>query len=384
MEANVKYRAILASAVMLFAVSTTAAFGQSSVALYGIVDTGIEFVSHANAAGDSLFRMPGITGELPSRWGIRGNEDLGGGYSAVFTLESGFNVRGGDLGQGGRLFGRQAYVGIKSPYGTISFGRQYTMTVQALSVTEILGADIYGLGVLDQYVPNARADNSIVYMGNFGGFTLGANYSFGRDAAGTGNSPGQGTCVGSVPGNPTECREWSAMLIYQNSFFGAATSYEEQRGGKNAEASFFDGLQPIPFTNAAGKDARTLVSAYATYGGAKVSVGWLGRRVVPDEAGVASVRSNLYFVGASYFVTPAFVVDGEVFRIINAQHDTRATMGTIRSTYFLTKRTAVYAQVSYLGNSTKASYSVSAGGGGTTPAPGMGQTGAMVGIRHAF
>ncbi|OXH84981.1 porin, partial [Burkholderia multivorans] len=82
---------------------------QSSVTLYGIVDTGVEFVTHANAAGDHVVRMPAVTGEMPSRWGIRGNEDLGGGYQAVFVLESGFNVRGGDLGQGGRLFGRQAF-----------------------------------------------------------------------------------------------------------------------------------------------------------------------------------------------------------------------------------------------------------------------------------
>jgi len=83
-------------------------------------------------------------------------------------------------------------------------------------------------------------------------------------------------------------------------------------------------------------------------------------------------------------VTPAFIVDGEVFRIINTEHDTRASMGTLRATYQLSKRTAVYAQASYLANSTKARYSVSAGGGGTTPAPGMGQTGAMLGIRHLF
>ena len=75
----------------------------------------MEIVSHANPSGDMVFRMPAIAGELPSRRGLEGTEELGDGYSAVFTFESGFNVRGGDLGQGGRLFGRQAFVGIKSP-----------------------------------------------------------------------------------------------------------------------------------------------------------------------------------------------------------------------------------------------------------------------------
>jgi predicted porin len=371
---------LLGSALCACAASAAA---QSSVTLYGIVDTGVEYVSHANAAGDHVFRMPAVTGEFPSRWGLRGAEDLGGGYSAVFTLESGFNLRDGTLGQGGRLFGRQAFVGVKSPYGTVSFGRQYTMTYLALMSADIIGPDIYGMGSLDAYVPNARADNSVTYLGAWQGVTLGAGYSFGRDAAGN-NSPAQGSCVGSVPGHGTECRDWSVMLKYEAQYFGAAASYEEERGGATAAANFFDGVTPTPLTSAADKDARTHVSAWAQYAGAKIGLGWLGRRVVTDSPALPDVRSDLFFLGASYFVTPAFIVDGEVYRIVNADHDTRATMGTLRTTYQLSKRTAVYAQVSYLGNSAKARYSVSGGGGGTTPAAGANQTGAMVGVRHSF
>src|SRR5215469_4261582 len=86
--------------------ASNVALAQGSVTLYGILDTGIEYVTHANRAGDSVVRMPGITGEMPSRWGLRGTEPLGGNLSTIFVLESGFNVRGGDSGQGGRLFGR--------------------------------------------------------------------------------------------------------------------------------------------------------------------------------------------------------------------------------------------------------------------------------------
>ncbi|CAD6537710.1 porin [Paraburkholderia sabiae] len=375
-------RLSLCGALCAFA---TSAFAQSSVTLYGIIDTGIEYVSQANAAGDHVFRMPAVTGELPSRWGLRGVEDLGGGYSAVFTLESGFNVRDGSSGQGGRLFGRQAFVGLKSAtYGTVAFGRQYTMTYLALQGADIIGPDIYGMGSLDAYVPNARTDNAVTYIGSYKGFTLGAGYSFGRDSAGTGNSPGQGTCAGSVPGHATECRDWSVMLKYDAPYFGIAASYEEQRGGTNAAANFFDGVATTPLTSAADKDARTHVSAYAQYAGMKLGAGWLGRRVVTDSPAVANVRSDLFFVGASYLVTPAFLVDGEVFRIVNADHDTRATMGTLRTTYLLSKRSSVYAQAAYLANSAKGRYSVSGGGGGTTPGAGMGQTGVMVGIKHMF
>lgn len=362
--------------------STTHA--QSSVTLYGIIDTGIEYVSHANAAGDSLVRMPAITGSLPSRWGLRGVEDLGGGLKALFTLESGFNVRGGDMGQGGRLFGRQAWVGLDSQYGTLTFGRQYTMTYIALLENEIMGPAIYSLGSLDAYVPNARSDNTVGYKGRFGGFTVGATYSFGRDSAGTGNSPGQGTCAGSVPGDFQQCHQWSAMLKYDGSWFGAVVSYDEQRGGTNAAANFFDGVAPTPITSSGDKDTRAQANAYAKYEGLTISGGWLGRWVSPGASSAPGIRSDIYYLGARYFVTPTITVDGAVYRVLNADHDTRATLATVRGQYLLSKATAVYAQVGYLGNSAHARYSVSSGGAGATPAAGSNQTGVMLGVRHLF
>lgn len=59
-------------------------------------------------------------------------------------------------------------------------------------------------------------------------------------------------------------------------------------------------------------------------------------------------------------------------------------MATLRASFSLSKRTAVYAQTAYLWNSVHARYSVSGGGGGTMPAAGVGQLGAMVGVRHMF
>ncbi|WP_321867826.1 porin [Paraburkholderia tropica] len=372
----------LAPAIVLGGIAP--AYAQSSVTLYGIIDTGVEYVSHANAAGDSLVRMPAITGSLPSRWGLRGTEDLGGGLKALFTLESGFNVRGGDMGQGGRLFGRQAWVGLGSNYGTLTFGRQYTMTYIALLENEIMGPAIYSLGSLDAYVPNARSDNTIAYKGTFSGLTVGLTYSFGRDSAGTGNSPGQGTCAGSVPGDFQQCKQWSAMLKYDTSHFGAVVSYDQQRGGTNAAANFFDGVATTPITSSGDKDTRIQANAYVNYYGLKVSGGWLGRWVEPGNAAVASVRSDIYYLGAQYFITPFVVVDGAVYRVLNAEHDTRATLGTVRTTYLLSKATAVYAQVGYLGNSAHARYGLSSGGAGATPAEGANQTGVMLGVRHLF
>lgn len=369
--------ALMATAALAAAGSASA---QSNVTLYGIVDTGIEYVSHVGNAG-SVVRMPGVTGELPSRWGLRGTEDLGGGLAAIFQLESGFNLRGGDLGQGGRLFGRQAFVGLKSQYGTLAFGRQYTMTYYALLGSDVIGPDIYGMGSLDAYIPNARTDNSVTYQIAWQGLTFGLGYSFGRDSAGTGNSPGQGTCAGQVAGQSTQCRDMSVLLKYDASNFGVAASYEEMRGGTNAAANFFDGQATSALTSASDKDTRTTAGAYYKYGYLKVGGGWVGRRV---STSAINVHSNLFYLGASYSLTPAWLVDGEVYRIINSDHDSRATMATLRATYSLSVRTAVYAQGSYLWNSAKAAYSVSGGGGGTTPNAGVGQAGVMLGMRHTF
>ncbi|MBT2793873.1 porin [Paraburkholderia strydomiana] len=375
-----KYGRAVILAVGLFSAS---AFAQSSVSLYGVLDTGVEYVSHANAAGGHVVRMPGITGELPSRWGMRGSEDLGSGLKASFVLESGFNMRGGDSGQGGRLFGRQAWVGLEGPWGALSFGRQYTMTYWAISDADILGPDIYGIGALDAYIPNARSDNTIVYKGKFHGLTIGASWSFGRDSTGTGNSPGQGTCAGQVPGDVNQCRQWSAMLKYDSTYFGVATAYDEQRGGTNAAANFFDGVVPFKTSSSGDKDARLQANGYVNVAGVKLGAGWLGRRVESDAPG-GDVHSDLFFIGAQYYVTPAFALDGEAYRVLVEQHNARATMASMRATYFLSKRTAVYGNVAYLWNSAHARYSVSAGGGGTTPAPGVGQLGAIVGMRHTF
>ena len=364
---------------------SASAFAQSSVTLYGIVDTGIEYVSHANAAGDSVVRMPGITGEMPSRWGVRGSEGLGGGWSTIFALESGFNMRGGTLNQGGRMFGRQAWVGMNSPYGSLTFGRQYTMTFWAIADADLLGPDIYGgTASFDQYLPSSRSDNTIVYKGSYEGVTLGATWSFGRDSAGTGNSPGQGTCAGPVPGSAQSCREWSAMLRYDRNGYGVAAAYDEQRGGPGAAANLYDGTPTFALTNPGDTDVRIQLNGYGHIGALRIGGGWLGRRVDTVSAETPNVHSDQFYLTAQYPVTAAFIVDGGVYRIVNSDHDTRGTIAALRTTYQLSKRSAVYLQGAYLWNSAKAAYTVSQGGGGTTPAPGAGQLGIMAGIRHSF
>ncbi len=337
---------VLAAATCALA---SGAANAQSVTLYGLIDTGIEYVSHANTNGNGLARIPSVTGTLPSRWGLRGVEDLGNGMKAVFTLESGFNTDTGTSGQGGRLFGRQAWVGLASDYGTVTLGRQYSMVFLSLAEADILGPSQYAIGSLDAYIPNARADNTIAYKGTFSGLTVGATYSFGRDAAG--GVPASGTCAGEVAGNASSCRAVSGMLKYDAATFGVAGAYEEQRGGTGATASFFNGSAPIALTDAGDKDRRIVANGYVKLGNAKLGVGWIGRHV---QAVAGDVRSNLYFVNGSYPLTGALTLDAGLIRLVNADQSRSATMAVLRGVYALSKRTALYAQTGYLWNSANA------------------------------
>ena len=114
-------------ATAALATFATAAQAQSSVTLYGALDNAVAWfgnVKGTNGSGNT-FRMQ--AGNLsPNLWGLKGNEDLGNGLHAIFQIESGYDLNTGTQGQGGRIFGRQAYVGLQSSnMGTVTLGRQY-------------------------------------------------------------------------------------------------------------------------------------------------------------------------------------------------------------------------------------------------------------------
>jgi predicted porin len=179
--------------------------------------------------------MPNQTASFPSRFGLRGSEDLGNGLSAVFTLELGFAPDTGALSQGGRFFGRQSFVGLSGPWGAVTLGRQYTMLFWSLLDADVLGPNLHGSGSLDNTIPNARADNAFAYRGSFDGVMLGATYSLGRDAVNAG-SPAGTNCLGELGADAKACREWSVMLKVDRPSWGAAAAVDEARGGPGAFA----------------------------------------------------------------------------------------------------------------------------------------------------
>ncbi|MCG0578681.1 porin [Burkholderia cenocepacia] len=348
------------------------AYGQSSVTLYGIVDTGVSYYNHATAHGGSWVGMPVLTGELPSRFGFRGREDLGGGYHAFFVLESGFQPGTGALNYGGRLFGRQANVGVGSDDGALTLGRQMNMTTYALAKADVIGPSIHSLYVFDGYLPNARSDNAIGYLGRFRGITVGATYSFGRDAAGPAG-PGATNCAGQVPGDILACRQYTALVAYDTASFGVAASYDVMRGGTGASA---------PLNRNAYTATRNIVDGYLVTGPVKVGIGWIRNNM----AAATHLQSDIFFAGATYSITPALSIDAQGVRYLQrgrdeGAHSAQSTLLVARANYALSKRTIAYTSLGYMFNSKLAENSVAAGG---TVGTGMNQLGAMVGLQQKF
>ncbi|MGF6775371.1 porin [Paraburkholderia sp. GAS334] len=209
-------KAIATSALGLVALG---AHAQSSVTLYGIVDTGIGYQSSqtslgSTTGGHSVVKM--INGVWAgSRFGLKGSEDLGGGTKTIFQLEEGFNSANGAQSVPGLAFNRQAYVGVtNSSYGTLTAGRQYTSYYTLLSpyspTTWLTGA--YGAhpGDIDSLDTLYRANNSVVYTSpNMYGLTVSGSYS-----------------IGGVPGSFNAGSTWSAAAQYLNGPVGIAAGFQ--------------------------------------------------------------------------------------------------------------------------------------------------------------
>ncbi len=359
---------IRSAVALLCGLCASAAMAQSSVTVYGIVDSGLVHTTNINAAGQSITKMPSLTSSFPSRLGFRGVEDLGGGLSAVFVLENGFGLDTGTIGQGGRLFGRQANVGLKGAFGTVTLGRQVNMTYLAGLKSDVLGPNLFAIGSIDGYLPNARSDNAIGYLGVFSGVSVGATYSTGRDASAAGG-PAATNCGGEVAGNSKACRQVTALLAYDSKEFGIAASYDKMHGNVGAAGGL---------TSSDNTDTHNTLQGYAMIGPTKIGAGVIDRKL---RASTGPLDSDLYYLGVSHPFTPVLVLDAQI-----ARRDTKNSANDVnfiaaRLTYNLSKRTAVYSTIGQMKNKGTSAVAIDAGG---TVGAGLTQNGIMAGLRHIF
>lgn len=169
---------------------------QSTVNIYGLLDIGLtRYSSNKSSSGDLNRVDNGIA--QGSRLGFKGAEDLGNGLSTVFVLESGLNVDDGTLGQGGLIFGRQAYAGLKQQgVGTLTLGRQYDFMANigaayATGAQSAAGSFAWGLhadaadgAVLNDHTfAGDRTNNAVKFEStSYSGLSFGLMYGFGEVA----------------------------------------------------------------------------------------------------------------------------------------------------------------------------------------------------------
>jgi general bacterial porin, GBP family len=209
-------RSVVSAAVL--SLWAGASYAQSSVTLYGIIDTAVIYGNNEKTAqgGHSGIEMNsgGISG---SRFGFRGREDLGGGLSAIFDLEDGFSSANGKLSNSGVLFGRQAYVGLSSTqYGTVTLGRRYSFMSEYVSPLSAEGTG-WGGNLADHPFDNddmirhVSIQNSIRFDSvRYRGLQVGGMYGFSNE-----------------PGQFSNNRAYSVGARYANGPVSLAAAFEQ-------------------------------------------------------------------------------------------------------------------------------------------------------------
>ncbi|MBN3803472.1 porin [Paraburkholderia sp. Ac-20336] len=383
------------------------AFAQSSVTLYGLIDSG--FVINSNAGGKRQFEM--TSGNLQgSRWGMTGTEDLGGGLQVLFKLESGYTVNNGALGQGGDLFGRAAWVGLHNDqYGALLLGRQYDPVTVSLAqftsagaagngeVTEWAGPFGAHPADLDNLGGTNRTNNSIKYNSpDFHGLTFSAFYS-----------------LGGVAGNFTQNQIYSFASVYRHGGFAAGVGYMNQRdpnysywGDKPSSAtatsaSSLNMSSPvISGLASAGLMQGIVAGALYNFGsvtlkGAYSNVRYQdlghepGNGLNPQHLSGESIF-NIGEISASYHLTPAFQL-GASYALTNrssvgALENATYNQVNLAADYALSKRTDLYLVAIYQhasGQDTTGKSAVAAIDGLTASSNDR-QFATTFGIRHRF
>jgi len=369
---------------------------QTSVTLYGVIDTGLIYVNNVSGK-DDLFGMKQGT-MSGNRWGLRGEEDLGSGLKAVFTLENGFNSATGALNQGGREFGRQAFVGLSSDrFGTLRLGRQYDPvvdTVQGLTADAYIASTAGTPGDVDNYDNSLRVSNAVKYLSpTYAGLQFEALYAFGNNAGATGQGQAWGGAV-SYKNGPLAA---AAGYFYTNNpNAGRTTTKASNWGVTSSSDSIFDGPINNGYTTAHSIGIARAAAQY-TVGPFVIGASYSNAQYKPD--GFSAFQSTeSYNVGSgylTYWINPALRVSGG-YTYMHASGDTSATYHQVGlgTDYALSRRTDVYLIGSYQhASGTQATYN-SAGQRVLQPAQAsigsFGYAGTshqelvQVGLRHRF
>ncbi|HEY3597856.1 MAG TPA: porin [Paraburkholderia sp.] len=389
---------LIATAILGSLFGVAHADDENSVTLYGILDVAVGAVEHS-ANGSPLFpatvnpvskvstkfNQPVFGmfngGISDSRWGIRGNENLGGSLHAFFGLESGINVQSGDLNNAaasiagtsktvaaasalnGQLFNRGAFVGLRDDrFGSVALGRTTTLGFDTiLNYDPVFAAQLFSpLGFSGSYsaggiTEGSRTDNNIKYTNHTGPFNYGLSYSF-----------------GGVAGNFGDGSTFGANIGYEAHNFGIQATYYRARDeihsaalvGANAVGSTGVGTSVGALT--LNNDEDFMIAAKYSVGAATIKGGYehFELKAPSDPAApgatvndfgftgtltntVNPTKNNLYFIGGDYKFTPQFDVAVGFYDTQTMQSSAVAggnqLQYSVLADYHLSLRTDVYA-----------------------------------------
>ena len=348
----------------------SAAWAQSSVQLYGELDTGLAYVN--NVGGNSQYRL--TTGTVDgSYWGLQGSEDLGGGARAIFRLERGLSIATGE-----GLNDHPIYVGLASDtFGTVTFGRQYDSIhdyFQTFTLTGNAGGTAFA-HLLDNDNANNSflASNSVKYTSaNYGGFSFGGLYAFSNQA-----------------GAFSDNRAYSVGANYSVGSFNAGAAYLHNNGRGNTTTGAYDSLTlpgsapnsvfaaNVAQSNTFGVDMSYELGEFTLSGAFSRAI---NTGVTNADTGelMPSLALNNYEINGIYKLTPAIVLSG--MYVYTNGGGAHWHEGALQVDYLLSKRTDVYLESIYQRASSGAPAVINT----NDPSSGRNQLMLSTGIRHRF
>ncbi|WP_213767649.1 porin [Caballeronia sp. dw_19] len=349
------------------------AHAQSSVTLYGVISVGLVYTN--NTAGSRDYALVSGVQQTP-HWGLKGVEDLGGGYKTFFTLENGFSITSGALSNGGKLFGRKAFVGISTPdFGSITVGRQVDAMSDALFFYEA-AAQFAAFGVPigdnDNVFETTRVSNAVRYSSHlYSGFQFVGQYGFSNDA-------------GEFNNNSSK----SASLTYTNGPFSAAIAYSEfllPNSASNSNGAITDTYGvPVITTFASNVNRQQMFGLSGDYklGAAQFTM-MVTRSMFSYLQGAPGLSLTNYEPTFTYYVTPeALVGIGYIFTDGHTNNESpKWHQIDTGIDYFLSKRTDVFLVAVYQKAAGDAKFAQIYG---NAPSTSRLQFSATVGIRHTF
>ena len=387
-------------ALAVFGAFSGAAFAQSNVQLYGIIDLGVtHFTGLKPASGTGTVSSTGLSSGVDngSRIGVKGTEDLGGGLKAFFTAETGFCAAG--LNQnapttqagpyqtfctGSGFMQRQAFAGLAGNFGTLTLGRQYTLAFNNEANVDPFGYGLTGsisnlsltgqggAGLLSPYYL-ARANQAVTYATpNLSGFTGAVAYSFAPGASGT--VPAATGANSNVP---------RSMAL----------------NGQYANGPVMAGLNYTRVTNVYANPTGVSDGAFKMwqlYGSYDFGIAKLSGIYEKANADYTSGSDKYWMLGATFPVGPGAILasygqnKNDVTSAANPLAAGTAKQYAIGYTYSLSKRTNLYTSYAHISNdAASASLTGTAYTAGTTTdnfagVLGQGSSGFALGIRHQF